>query len=366
MRPTATRGALQRRSGHVQGVTGILPAELREGTLIEHRLGLVELATVLVIALMVALVFRSLAAALLTLACVGVANLFAEQVLVWAQSRAGISTPQVLRPIQVALALGVGTDYCVFYLSSFRHRIRSGQPRVSGRPRHVRRDDPHRPGRRRHPGQLDWPLLAVARMSFFRGLGPGLAVTVLATLAVCVTFVPAAIGILGGLLVHPWWRPLPSPPAQPAAGGLGRLALLRTGRPGAALTALLAVAALAVGAAQLDRLGLGFTRGHRAADGHAAACGLRRARAGVRPGHAVPRFGLVLWGPGGAGRQRPALARLHAELSRQLQGSSRCSGRPTSRRPTRPAWWSAAAAPASSSCWRAIRSDRPGWVTSAG
>ena len=326
-------GALQRRSGHVQGVTGILPAELREGTLIEHRLGLVELATVLVIALMVALVFRSLAAALLTLACVGVANLFAEQVLVWAQSRAGISTPQVLRPIQVALALGVGTDYCVFYLSSFRHRIRSGQPRVLAARATCAETTPIVlvGGVILAAGLA---ALAVARMSFFRGLGPGLAVTVLATLAVCVTFVPAAIGILGGLLVHPWWRRQPSAPAQPAAGGPGRLALLRTGRPGAALTALLAVAALAVGAAQLDRLGLGFTE----VTGLPADTPPRSAYdalvQGFAPGMLFPRSGRAVGSGCGSAttRTRPAAGRTEPP-ARGCLGAR--AGRPADLRPGR-------------------------------
>ena len=41
--------------------------------------------------------------------CVGIANLFAEQVLVWAQSHAGISVPQVLRPMPGGAGPGGGT-----------------------------------------------------------------------------------------------------------------------------------------------------------------------------------------------------------------------------------------------------------------
>ena len=69
-------------------------------------------------------------------------------------------------------------------------------------------------------------------MSFFRGLGPGLALTVLATLAVCLTFVPAAIGILGGVLVRPWWRRDPSQSAKPPPPGrAGWRCCARAGRP---------------------------------------------------------------------------------------------------------------------------------------
>lgn len=304
-------GALQRRSGHVQGVTGILPGELREGSLIEQRLGLVELVTVIVIALVVAIVFRSLAAALLTLATVGIANLFAEQVLVWAQARAGISIPQVLRPIQVALALGVGTDYCVFYLSSFRHRTRAGQPRVlAARATSAETTPIVMVGGVILAAGL--AALEVARMSFFRGLGPGLALTVLATLAVCLTFVPAAIGILGGTLVRPWWR---RRPGRPAAAGPGRLALLRTGRPAAALTALLTVAALAGGVVKLNQLSLGFTEVTGLPAGSPPRSGYDALVQGFAPGMLSP-VRVVVWGPG-VDRQRPALTRLQTELAHQ-------------------------------------------------
>ena len=55
------------------GVTGVTPARIEQGTLILDRIGLVELLTVLVIAVIVLVVFRAPGAAVVTMATIGVA-----------------------------------------------------------------------------------------------------------------------------------------------------------------------------------------------------------------------------------------------------------------------------------------------------
>jgi putative drug exporter of the RND superfamily len=246
--------ALERRSGDVVGVTGIIPAEWQEGTLIQDHLTLVEIATVLVIALLVGLKFRSLGAPLLTLVTVGVANLCTDEALRWAQTYGGISVPPFLKPMQVALVLGVGTDYCVFFLSAYRHRARTGEPRV--------------PAARAVAAEIT-PIvvvgglilaagltsLEVARVAFFRDLGPALALTVLVTLLVAITFVPSVIALLGRLLLWP--------------GGLGEARLreqrqswiagVLTRRWVAGIVVVAGVAALSAAASGLRHLHVGFT-----------------------------------------------------------------------------------------------------------
>src|SRR5206468_1483720 len=59
------------------GRTGILPAQLHEGTIVEDALPWVEAATIVMVALVVGLMFRSLGAPALTLASVGIAYLMA-------------------------------------------------------------------------------------------------------------------------------------------------------------------------------------------------------------------------------------------------------------------------------------------------
>ena len=101
--------------GHV---TGILPAEVHEGGLVDDALPWIEGATVLIIALLVGVRFRALGAPLLTLAAVGTAYTMAQQAVSHATRRAGLEQPSLLRPLLVALVLGIVTDYCVFYLAN--------------------------------------------------------------------------------------------------------------------------------------------------------------------------------------------------------------------------------------------------------
>jgi putative drug exporter of the RND superfamily len=247
---------LRHRSGSVAGVTGIVPAEWHEGTLIQDRLDLVELATVIVIALVVGLKFRSVGAAVLTLASVGIASLCADQALVWAQSLLGVSVPGFLRPMQIALILGVGTDYCIFYLSAFRRRAQHGEPHVAAARAVSAETTPIV-----IVGALILAVvlgsLEVARVSFFRNLGPGLAVTVLTTMVVATTFVPAALAAFGRPLLWPSGAApagATPPPARPS-----RRAAFLTRRPVAMAVAALVVAGLGAGVWQLRLLRVGFT-----------------------------------------------------------------------------------------------------------
>jgi RND superfamily putative drug exporter len=306
-----TRQLDRRGSSEVAGVTGILPAEWREGTLIEQWLRWVELATVIAILLVVAIVFRSLGAALLTLATIGVATLAVDQVLSWAQTSGIVSVPEVLRPMQVALVLGIGTDYCVFYVSAFRLRSRRGDARVAAA--------------RAATAEIT-PIVVVgglilaaglgaleaARISFFRDLGPGLAITVLTTVVVAVTFVPAAMAILGRLLLRPDRRgrpdqPMPAP--QP-----GRLSRLLAQRPAAAVIALLVIAVLGAAATGMRHMRVGFTDITGLPSDTPPRAGYDALVRGFAPGMLAPTQ-VVVWGRG-LGSQQAALARLQARILR--------------------------------------------------
>src|SRR5664280_2893370 len=80
----AYEAALARTPGSsVVGVGGVIPARLAQGDAILNRLTLVALATLLVIALIVGLTFRSLGAPLVTLAAGVLSYLIAERVVAW-------------------------------------------------------------------------------------------------------------------------------------------------------------------------------------------------------------------------------------------------------------------------------------------
>ncbi len=304
---------LQHRSGDVVGITGIIPSEWHEGTLIQNGLALVELATVIAIVVLLGAKFRSFGAPLVTLATVGIANLCADQVLMWGQAYAGVAVPGFLKPMQVALVLGIGTDYCVFFLSAYRVRAAHGEPRVQAA---------------RFVSAEITPIvlvggailaagltsLEVARVSFLRDLGPALGLTVLTTMVVAVTFVPCVVALFGRLLLWPRQASRDSGELR-ADGRPGRLAAFLTRRPVAAVVTFLVVVGLGIGAAGLRTLRVGFTE----ITGLPASAHERSAykslQRGFSPGMLSPTRVLVLGH--NVASDTEALARLQSELARE-------------------------------------------------
>ena len=127
--------------------------------------------------------------------------------------------------------------------------------------------------------------LQVAQLSFFRAVGPGLAVAVLVALGASITLVPAAMAAFGRALFWPSLTPGgPEPRRGPPAGAARRQLQARRlagPRRGAACLAGLGVAAWQA-AAHAARLHVGA----RAARRRPGAAGGRRRRPGVRSGHA--------------------------------------------------------------------------------
>ena len=98
----------------VVGVTGPVAAQYEQGQIINRDLGWVELFTVLAIALIVGVRFRSVLAPVAALACAGAAYVLATRIVAWGAQRTGIAVPQDADPVLIVLLLGVTTDYCVF------------------------------------------------------------------------------------------------------------------------------------------------------------------------------------------------------------------------------------------------------------
>jgi putative drug exporter of the RND superfamily len=262
------------------GVTGAVPARVEQGDLIVRSLPLVELATILVIALIVGLSFRSIGAPLATLATASVAYIVAIRVVSWAGERAGVYVPEELEPVIVVLVLGIVTDYAIFFLYGMRDRLRAGQ-------------------RRRHAAEattadflpiiftagltvaVGTATLYVAQLQFIRAFGPALALTVLVALVVAITLLPAILAVFGRLIYwpHRLGRPVEAEhePAttsgaeragpRPRAGtdvalaGSGwrdRMSRLASARSTAIVIIVVVLAALGVAASGLGRTRLAF------------------------------------------------------------------------------------------------------------
>jgi putative drug exporter of the RND superfamily len=203
-----------------------------------EREGVTSRLTIVVIALLLLVLFRSLVVALFDVVLVTLVGLAATAMVVIGAKLFGFSLDTTITSLLPIVVLGVGTDYVVFLLHRYRERLRSG-------------DDPR--SAMRHAISRIGPAIAfsaltvvvslsalmLSSLASFRVLGPVLGFGVLATLVAALTLVPAlAVLLRRGL----FW-----PSRERSRGAIpekaGRVERLVAGKPVAALIASAAVLA---------------------------------------------------------------------------------------------------------------------------
>ncbi|MGH9102843.1 MAG: MMPL family transporter [Acidimicrobiales bacterium] len=245
--------ARKSQGGGFAGVTGLLPARYAAGNQVTGRLNLVEEAVVLLVAVVIGLTFRSVVAPLAVLGTAVVAYLVAIRLLSLLAGVLGLSVPSELEPLIVVLLLGITTDYAVFFLSEMRAALRRG---LAPREASVEATAEVAPlvlaaGLTVAGGTAS---LTVARLSLFRQLGPGMAITVVVTVIAAVTLLPALMALLGR------WMYWPSRPGgdRPAVRRWRRAAVrVATWRPVAAVLLALGIAIVVFVAHPVGQLRLG-------------------------------------------------------------------------------------------------------------
>ena len=323
------------RDDHLVGVTGAIPATYDQGLIIQRYLPWVEVATILAIALIVGLYFRSIGAPLATLLCSGTAYLLATRVVAGAAQRMHVTLPPDVEPVLVVLLLGVTTDYSVFFMAGMRNRLAEGLSKVRAARVTTAEYAPIilAAGLMVAAGAAS---LAAARMQLISAFGPALALTVLTAMVVSMTLAPAFIAIFGSLLFRPGparLRRAPGTGDEPARRGAAafagrrlrmpslawdpreRMARFATAPPVALLIIVACVAGLLGAASEARHLRLGSPLIKELPSSTAAARADAAASAGFAPGILAPTEVLVL-GPG-VTRQGQALARLQHALARQ-------------------------------------------------
>jgi putative drug exporter of the RND superfamily len=183
-------------------ITGAVPASRTETKVANDYLLWVELATIALVVLILALYFRSPGIPLLGLGTVAIAYQVADHLLGWASERYGFSIPREVDPVIVALLFGILTDYLVFFASDYRRHLQEGASSCEAV--------------REVTTEL-LPVISTAALmiagaaltlllsgvEFLSSFGPGMAVAVLVGAAVALTFVPAMLAIFGRLLLWP-------------------------------------------------------------------------------------------------------------------------------------------------------------------
>lgn len=305
---------------NVVGVTGSVPARAEQGGIIKDALPRVELFTLTAIFIIVGVAFRSLVAPVVALLTAGVAFVLTLRLSGGFAELVGVSSPAELEPVIVALLLGVVTDYVVFYLSALRVEVR----RTGGDRLEAARSAAMRFGHIVLVAGLavaaGTGALLFAHSVFFRALGPALVFTVLMSLVVAVTLVPALMAVLGKWAFWPTRPHLPLAPQRPAgerrpSRRVAALRRLTRSRRTAAVVLAGVVGTLAVAALPLAGLNLGVSFvGSLPADS-----GVREAanaaRAGFAPGILSPTTVLVEGDR--LDEKRPSLARFGDLLEAQ-------------------------------------------------
>jgi putative drug exporter of the RND superfamily len=293
------------------GVTGAVPARVQGFHEIEHALPLIEVATVLLIALILGASFRCPGVPLITLATAGIAFVIADHAIGWAGRALHQTVPRDAKPITVALMLGIVTDYTVFFFTSARPQLGAGRERREATRRTVGVYAPIvvTAGLVVAAGTA---ALVAGTLGFLRAFGPAMAATVLIGLAVSVTLTPALLAILGNAVFWPNRGTADDAETKPRRP---RIARFIRSRPIGGLVALVCVAGLAVPAAQLTHLKLGLRLIGSVPSGSEPARAAAAARKGFAPGILGPTE-LILERRGVA-HLRPRLVRLERLLERQ-------------------------------------------------
>ena len=309
--------ALARATGRPAGLTGAVPGQVAQGVLIDHDLNVIELLTAALIIVIVAVSYRSLVAPLVPMAAIGVAFPITLVGLNQLSRRFGIDVPQELDPVIVALLLGIVTDYSIFFLSGVRRRRVAGDDRRASVRTTTAEFSPIilTSGLILSCGLLG---LLVSSLSFFRNLGPALALTVAVALVVSLTLLPALLAVLGRFA---YWPRVPTDAGAdtpaPTASRRYRIAYRMTSRPVAAVTAIACIALLAVGASQLRDLRLGFGQISDLPKSSAPQRAAQNASRGFAPGILDPTTVLVQGRGVAAGFFHTRLSRLESEIERR-------------------------------------------------
>ncbi len=301
---------------HPVGITGPAPARYRQFNEISASLAIVEGGTIVIILLVVGLTFRALGAPLVTLFAAGIAYLVARGLIPWVGTRLGVSVPQEVEPLVVALTLGVVTDYTVFYLASTRRALVDGRPRVDAAKEAALRVTPivATAGLIVVAGTAS---LLVGELEFFRAFGPGLALTAAVSLVVAITLIPATLALFGGLVFWPGLRRDHVGRASDERVSPARQALAQflTSKPIALVAVLACTGALVAAATGLPGTKLAFRLITGLPTDTQQAEAAKAAATGFAPGIIAPTTVLVQ-GAGVAG-DRSALVELENRLSDQ-------------------------------------------------
>lgn len=246
-------------SGLEVGVTGPLAQSYDNQEASGDALAIVGAATVLLIVVLLAIIFRSVIICLMPVVVVGIVSAVANGLIATANEIFDLKVSSDVEVILLVVLYGIGTDYILFFLFRYRERLRDAG--ISGA-QWREYDKAQRRERTRsavshaieRAGEaiasaggaviVAFLALVLSSLGIFRAIGPALAIAVATTLLAALTLVPAVVTVLGRALFWPSTKYLVAPEGARFAAA-GRAVARRPGRVALVSGGLLAVLAVA-------------------------------------------------------------------------------------------------------------------------
>jgi RND superfamily putative drug exporter len=171
---------------------------------------IVAAGTIVLILLLLLVIFRSPIIALLPVVVIGVVSGVANGLIADLVKAFGMKADSSISSLLIVVLFGVGTDYILFLLFRYRERLRGGEDRRTAMVSAVSRVGEAIASA---AGVVIIAFLAMtlSSLSFFRSMGPSLAIAVAVTLIAGLTLVPAVVSLLGPRVFWPSksWREEP-------------------------------------------------------------------------------------------------------------------------------------------------------------
>jgi len=200
----STMSSFKLPSGLSSYLTGQLPSAVDNQNSQAHAQKLTEDLSVLIILVMLIIVFRAVAAPLVTLVP-AIWVLLMSGAIIAEVSKAGLQVSTITETMLTVLLLGAGTDYGLFFIMRVREEMADGA-------------SPHRAIEQagRYVGEsitfsagtviVALLTLLLASFGLYSGLGPALALGVFLMLLAALTLLPALLAVLGRAVF--WPRPV--------------------------------------------------------------------------------------------------------------------------------------------------------------
>jgi RND superfamily putative drug exporter len=244
----ALRAALQQAdagTGLTVGTTGTVAQGYDQREASGSADAIVAVGTVLLIVLLLLVIFRSPLVAILPVLVIGLVAAAANGLIAFAVKAVGLKADSSISSLLIVVLFGVGTDYILFLLFRFRERLRLGEDKRTAMVNAVGRVGEAISSA---AGVVIVAFLAMtlSSLSFFKSMGPSLAIAVAVTLLAGLTLVPAVVSLIGPRIFWPSksWRSEPRGARFAAVGdAMARRPALFAGVAGGVLV-LLAVGAL--------------------------------------------------------------------------------------------------------------------------